>query len=143
MNPLPTDAHAGGGARITGAGLHPIASGRGPRLMTAATLTGDKVVNREGDTLGEIEEVMLDVPLGRIAYVVMSAGGALGVGRKLFAVPWHALVLDTDRRCFILDAAPERFRDAPGFDAEHWPEQADERWHRDLHTWFRAPLYWE
>lgn len=136
-------AGPGPGARIQGAGLYGNASGPGPRLMTASTLSGDAVINRAGDTLGHIDEIMLDVPRGRIAYAVMTAGGVLGLGDKLFAIPWHALVLDTDRHCFILDAEAERFDAAPGFDKDHWPEQADEQWHRDLHAYFRAPLYWE
>ena len=131
------------GARIQGSGAYTNDSGPGPRLMTASTLTGDKVINRSGDTLGDIDEIMLDVPRCRIAYAVMSAGGVLGVGEKLFAIPWQALVLDTDRHCFILDVPKERFKDAPGFDKDHWPEQADEQWHRDLHAYYGAAVYWE
>ena len=142
MNPHPTPG-PDPGARIQGAGLYTNLSGPGPRLMTASTLTGDRVINRSGDTLGVVEEIMIDVPRGRVAYAVMSAGGVLGIGQKLFAIPWHALVLDTDRHCFVLDAAIDRFKDAPGFDKAHWPEQADEQWHRDLHAYYRAPLYWE
>lgn len=142
MNPQ-TGSNPGEGARMQGAGRYDNTSGPGPRLMTAGTLTGDNVVNRNGDVLGEIEDIMLDVPRGRIAYAVMSAGGLLGVGDKLFAIPWQALVLDTDRHCFVLDAPAERFKDAPGFDKNHWPEQADEQWHRDLHAYYRAALYWE
>ena len=66
-------------------------SGPGPRLMTSSTLEGDEVVNLQGDKLGKIDEIMLDVPRGRIAYAVMSRGGFLGVGDRLFAVPWSAL----------------------------------------------------
>lgn len=131
------------GARIQGSGVYTNDSGPGPRLMTASTLTGDKVINRSGETLGDIDEIMLDVPRGRIAYAVMSAGGVLGVGEKLFAIPWQALVLDTDRHCFVLDVPKERFKDAPGFDKDHWPEQADEQWHRDLHAYYGAAVYWE
>src|SRR5262245_59818200 len=58
-------------------------SGPGPRLMTASTLAGDDVVNAAGENLGRIEEIMLDVPRGRIAYAVMSFGGFLGMGSKL------------------------------------------------------------
>jgi sporulation protein YlmC with PRC-barrel domain len=131
------------GARIRSGGLYTHTSGPGPRLMTSSTLIGNHVINRHGDTLGEVDDIMLDVPRGRIAYAVMSAGGFLGVGERFFAIPWHALVLDTDRHCFVLDAEPERFKDAPGFDREHWPSQADDEWHRDLHAYYRAPLYWE
>jgi hypothetical protein len=58
-------------------------SGPGPRLMTASTLKGDGVVNGVGEDLGKIEEIMLDVPQGRVAYAVLSFGGS-----GLFAIPW-------------------------------------------------------
>lgn len=136
----PTSApHMPGGARID---IN--RSGPGPRLMTASTLEGDKVVNRQDETLGTISEIMLDVPAGRIAYAVMSSGGFLGMGDKLFAIPWGALTLDADRKCFILDAAKSRFKDAPGFDKDHWPAEADEvPWLTQVHEYFGTRPYWE
>jgi sporulation protein YlmC with PRC-barrel domain len=117
----------------------------GPGLLSASTLTGNNVVNPAGDTLGEIEEIMLDVQRGRIAYVVMASGGFLGIGEKLFAIPWNALVLDTDRRVFVLDVDKEHFKTAPGFEKAHWPTQLNggEAWHRDLHAFYRTQVYWE
>ncbi|HYG31471.1 MAG TPA: PRC-barrel domain-containing protein, partial [Methylophilaceae bacterium] len=70
-------------------------SGPGPRLMGADTLIGNDVANHKDEDLGDIKEIMLDVPNGRIAYAVLSFGGFLGMGNKLFAVPWEALKLDT------------------------------------------------
>ena len=55
--------------------------------MSTATLECDDVVNAKGEDLGKIESIMLDVPGGRIAYSVLSSGGFLGIGDKLFAVP--------------------------------------------------------
>lgn len=119
-------------------------AGPGPRLMTAATLTGNTVYNRSGDELGKIDEIMLDVGGGRIAYAVMKSGGFLGLGGKLFAVPWTALQLDTERHAFVMDAPRERFEDAPGFDKDHWPDVADDaQWHRDVHAHYRTPGFWE
>jgi sporulation protein YlmC with PRC-barrel domain len=138
-----TPSTSSGGARIQGHGLHEDGSGPGPQLMTASTLTGDKVVNRAGETLGDIDEIMLDVPRGRIAYAVMASGGFLGMGEKLFAIPWHALTLDTDRHCFVLDVSKEHFENAPGFDKDQWPSTASEDWHREVHAYYRTPLYWE
>src|SRR5437764_1164858 len=57
-------------------------SGPGPQVMAADTLTGDKVVNEDGETLGEITDIMIDVPTGRVAYAVLSMGGLLGMGGK-------------------------------------------------------------
>lgn len=118
-------------------------SGPGPRLMTAATLCGDKVLNHNNETLGTISEIMLDVVRGRVAYAVMASGGFMGVAERLFALPWNALTLDTDRKCFILDADKSAFDNAPGFDKDHWPDSPDERWHQDVHQHYRTQPYWE
>lgn len=73
-------------------------SGPGPELMGAETLVGNDVYNRNDEDLGDIKEIMLDMRSGQVAYAVMSFGGFLGMGEKLFAVPWSALTLDTERR---------------------------------------------
>src|SRR3569623_2906303 len=82
-----------GGARIMEQ-QHDYAAGPGPQVMAADTLQGDKVVNPKGENLGKIEDIMIDVASGRVAYAVLSFGGILGIGDKLFAIPWHALTLD-------------------------------------------------
>ncbi len=120
----------------------------GERLMRATFLEGNAVYNRSNEHLGEITEVILDMPHGRIAYAVMSSGGVLGAGEKMFALPWGALTLDTERECFILDADKARMDQAPGFDEEHWPELADDvpgtgGWERDVHSYYRTRPYWE
>ncbi len=114
-----------------------------PRVMAAGTLEGDDVVNPAGEKLGTLDEIMLDVPTGRIAYAVLSSGGFLGIGDKLFAIPWRALTLDPDNESFILDVSKERLEQAPGFDKDHWPSMADETWAREVHTYYRARPYWE
>jgi sporulation protein YlmC with PRC-barrel domain len=126
--------------RIVGSGQ---GDGPGPRLMTAATLTGDEVVNRRGEKLGVIEDIMLDVPNGRIAYAVLSSGGFLGVGDRLFAVPWQMLQLDTDEKNMILDVDKERIERAPGFDKDRWPSMADPTWGTELHDYYGVRPYWE
>lgn len=125
---------------IGGASDH---SGPGPEIMAASTLEGDAVVNTQGEDLGSIEEIMLDVPRGRIAYAVLSFGGFLGMGHKLFAVPWSALTLDAERKCFVLDADKDRLEQAPGFDKDHWPSMADPKWARDIHSYYGSRPYWE
>ena len=65
---------------------------------------------------------------GEVAYAVLSFGGVLGMGDKLFAVPWSALTLDTENKRFTLNASKDRLKDAPGFDKDHWPSMADESW---------------
>lgn len=118
-------------------------TGPGPTLMTSDSLTGDSVVNAVGEDLGKIEAIMLDVPRGRVAYAVLSFGGFLGLGDKLFAIPWEALTLDAERECFILDIEKDRLKNAPGFDKDHWPAMADLQWASNIHTYYGSRPYWE
>src|SRR5687768_12284127 len=84
-----------GDDRIIGATSAALSSdGPGPQIMGADTLIGDNVVNTLGEDLGEIKEIMLEISSGRVAYAVLSSGGFLGIGDKLFAIPWSALKLD-------------------------------------------------
>ena len=111
--------------------------------MDADTLIGDNVVNAAGEDLGEIKAIMLDVESGRVAYAVLSFGGFLGMGNKLFAIPWSALTLDADEKRFILDIAKDRLDNAPGFDKDHWPSMADASWARKLHEYYDVRPYWD
>ncbi len=110
--------------------------GPGPRLMGAQTLIGNSVVNRNGDDLGDIKEIMLDVASGHVSYAVLSFGSFLGMGAKLFAVPWSALTLDPLHKRFILNAEKEHLTGAPGFDPDCWPDMADASWINHLHAFY-------
>lgn len=115
--------------------------GPGPRLMSAGTLIGDDVYNTNGDDLGKVKEIMLDVRRGRVAYAVLSYGGILGMGEKLFAVPWSALMLDTMNKRFLLNIDPDRLKDAPGFDKDAWPDMASQAWSDELHAFYGTKPY--
>jgi sporulation protein YlmC with PRC-barrel domain len=112
----------------------------GPALMGAGALIGDEVCNPAGEALGAITEIVLDMHCARIAYAVLSYGGFLGMGEKLFAVPWKALTLDAENHRFTLDATMEYLKDAPGFDKDRWPNMADRTWAMGVHD-FYGTLY--
>jgi sporulation protein YlmC with PRC-barrel domain len=113
------------------------------RVMSATSLAGDRVYNRAGDDLGKLTDIMIDVPTGRIAYGVLSFGGFLGMGDKLFAVPWKRLSVDEDNKRFILDVSKETLERAPGFDKDNWPDMADPSWSSQIHTHYGVEPYWE
>lgn len=115
--------------------------GPGPGLMGANTLDGNDVYNRQDQDLGDVKEIMLDMATGRVAYAVLSYGGFLGMGNKLFAVPWKALTLDTANKRFVLDVAQERLESAPGFDKDQWPDMADTTWAKEVHEHYGVTPY--
>jgi sporulation protein YlmC with PRC-barrel domain len=115
---------------------HSAGAGVGPMLIGAHTLIGDSVVNGAGEDLGDIKEIMLDMDTGQVAYAVLAFGGFLGLGEKLFAVPWQALQLDIVQKRFVLDVDKDRLKSAPGFDPANWPDMSDVQWATELHTFY-------
>lgn len=117
---------------------HAVPSGAGPLslLLSASTLNGNDVYNNREENLGSIKEIMLDAHNGTVCYAVLSSGGFLGIGDKLFAIPWQALRLDTDNKRFLLDVDAERLKNAPGFDKDHWPDMADSTWAQSIHSYY-------
>lgn len=99
--------------------------------------------NSAGESLGQVDEIMIDIPSGRVAYAVLSFGGVLHMGNKLFAVPWNALKVDEDQKCFILDVDKRTLESAPGFDKDNWPDMADTTWGTGIFKHYGAMPYWE
>jgi sporulation protein YlmC with PRC-barrel domain len=111
-------------------------AGPGPALMGADTLLGEDVVSAHNEKLGDIKEIMLDMNTGRVAYAVLAFHGFMGIGEKLFAVPWQALHLDTVGKRFILNVDKDRLKAAPGFNKDSWPDMADIGWANQVHTFY-------
>ncbi|HEX7647094.1 MAG TPA: PRC-barrel domain-containing protein, partial [Noviherbaspirillum sp.] len=92
-------------------GAHPDAAQvHGHRVIAASKLDGDTVYSADDKDVGKVKEIMLDMHSGRIAYVVLSSGGFLGMGDKLLAIPWHVLTLDAEQKCFKLSISSEKIK---------------------------------
>jgi sporulation protein YlmC with PRC-barrel domain len=113
------------------------------RVLSASTLTGDRVRNSAGEDLGKVEQIMIDIPSGRVAYAVVSFGGFLGIGDKLFAVPWNALRIDEGEHEFVLNIDRKTLENAPGFNKDSWPDMADPTFGVAIHQHYGSTPYWE
>jgi sporulation protein YlmC with PRC-barrel domain len=98
------------------------------KTLASRDLSSNKVLNRDGDEIGQVEEIMIDLQTGRIAYVAMSFGGLLRMGAKFLAIPWDVLRVDEDRQCFIFDVDKESLETTPGFDPLDWPDEHVAEW---------------
>ena len=107
-----------------------------PRFLSASTLTGDAVKNHKGESVGDLKDIMIDTSTGKVAYGVLSFGGVLGMGEKLFAVPWEALTVDGENKQLLLHVEKDRLKDAPGFDKDHWPNFADQTFTDTLRAYY-------
>lgn len=113
-----------------------------PIMRRASKIIGSEVKNHEGESIGKIEDVMLDLTAGRIGYVVLSFGGVLGFGDKLFAVPWASLSFDEAGKHFTMLAHIDRLKNAPGFDKNDWPETPNGQWVNDVYHHYEQEPYW-
>lgn len=113
-----------------------------PIVLTAATLVGDQLYEREGEPLGEIKDVAFDLQQGCIAYLIVSVGGLLGIGSKFFAVPWSAVYFGDDELLGI-DMNAGQLSAAPSFPKDSWPDMSDRQWGAEVHAYFGCTPYWE
>jgi sporulation protein YlmC with PRC-barrel domain len=111
---------------------------RWERTHRASRMIGTDVVNRQGEKIGDIEDIVFDGK-GTIAYAVISTGDFLGISDRLHAVPWQSIQTNTGRDNFILDIDRDRLKSAPGFDRRNWPNLADDKWNTENSRHFPRP----
>jgi sporulation protein YlmC with PRC-barrel domain len=130
--PVPTDRNIATASRL-----------RMPGVVAASTLVGHPVLKSGGEQLGNIEEIMLDLKSGRIAYAVLSFTGFPAIGNKRFPVPWNTLQIHLGEREFVLDVDVKTLEGAPNFDKDNWPDMADPAFERVVHKHYGTAPYWE
>ena len=93
------------------------------RDMRASKVIGMKVHNPQGESLGKIDDLIVDVNNERVAYAVLSFGGALGMGSKLFAYPLALFQPAAGRSDeLVLNVDKDKLKSAPGFERKNWPD---------------------
>jgi sporulation protein YlmC with PRC-barrel domain len=118
----------------------PRGSVSGMPVMRASQITGMNIKNPGGQDLGKVEDVVVDMGTGNVRYAAVSFGGFLGVGDKLFAVPFHALkvkqnIADKSHH-FEMNIDKETLEKAKGFDKKNWPDFANPRFGEENDRFF-------
>lgn len=119
----------------------------GSNKMTTAksfpskTLVGLNVRNPQGEKLGIVDDLVVDLQTGKVVYVALSVGGVLGIGDRLFAVPYDEFKFNygPNEKNFVLNVSKERLEGAPGFNKDQWPDFADPQWRNQIDTYYRNP----
>jgi sporulation protein YlmC with PRC-barrel domain len=120
----------------TGLNHEGLAANTPVRRLTATSIIGDRVENEQGDNLGKVENLMVNLHDGSIEYAVIDFGSFLGMGGKLFAIPFSELHIDEERELFIVRRNKEYLKQIPGFDKNHWPDTNDHSYFNDVN------MYW-
>jgi len=112
--------------------------------IRVSQLMGYNIQNSQGESVGEIQDIVIDGKSGKIRYAAVTYGGFLGMGNKLFAVPFEAFKVqvdpdevgdddvDSDDYVLVLNVTQQQLEGQQGFDEDNWPNMADKQWARDL-----------
>lgn len=106
------------------------------QIVNTDDVIGVEVRNPQGAKLGKVEAIMLDKIQGTVAYVVLSYGGFLGMGDKLFAMPWSIFSYNTMNDCFTINLSEEKLKQSPGFDKDDWPDMSSPAWGSTIHQYY-------
>lgn len=86
------------------------------RAIQASRVIGSTVMNAKGETLGSVEDVILDKTSDKIMFAVVSFGGFLGIGEKYHALPWAQLNYESDKDAYVVDVDRAQLEKAPNYD---------------------------
>jgi hypothetical protein len=111
-------------------------------LISAGKVQGTPVYNTQGESLGEVEDVMIDKRSGKIAYAVMSFGGFLGLGNDYHPLPWNTLKYDTRQDGYVVGLTKQQLEAAPRFARDDNPAWGNRAFEQSIHDYYRAPPYW-
>jgi len=99
-------------------------------------LIGTEVLNKNGETLGKIND-LITAEDGRVSYLVISKGGVMGIGGQLVPVPIAQVSssLDNNGKC-VIDIEKTIFENAPGFASNEWPDVSSQEWQAETRGYF-------
>jgi sporulation protein YlmC with PRC-barrel domain len=117
------------------------AEGQRISAVMVEKIIGSKVINVKGETLGKIEDLVVDIDTGRIVYAVLESGGFLSIGDKLLPVPWASLAALPSEGIFFLNQSKEQMKKAPAFDKNNLPNMADMHWGEGIFKHYDVPGY--
>jgi sporulation protein YlmC with PRC-barrel domain len=105
---------------------------------------GARVAVEKGDEIGRIDNLVLDLESGRIAYAIVTRdSGTLGGNARLFPVPWAALHQSAQANTYVIDATTDILKNAPSFDNSHLPDWTNVKWNDDLYAHYKLHPWWE
>jgi sporulation protein YlmC with PRC-barrel domain len=110
-------------------------------MRVTKDVVGKKIVNFVGEDIGEIKEVVIDSAASRVTYAILSFGGFLGMGDRLFAVPWVSLSYEMSIDKFAMNVNKDLLKNAPGFDKDNWPDMSDPTRISEIYKYYGSEPY--
>jgi hypothetical protein len=111
-------------------------------LIASNKVEGTAVRRPDGESIGQIERLMIEKRSGRVAYAVMSFGGFLGIGSDFYPIPWSMLKYNEQLDAYELDVDDDRLRAAPHFADSTSIDWSDRQRGQEIYDYYGVTPYW-
>ncbi|MBM7615067.1 PRC-barrel domain-containing protein [Alkaliphilus hydrothermalis] len=108
----------------------------------ATNLIGFPVYSREKEAVGKIEDILIDCNNGYVTFAILSFGGFLGFGGKLFAIPWKSLEVDLVDKQVVVDISKEKLETSPGFNEDPYLNVHQSDFRESIYKHYSVDPYW-
>jgi sporulation protein YlmC with PRC-barrel domain len=109
----------------------------------ATDLIGMKVKNVTDEPIGKVENIVLDLPAGRVVYAILDPDSSLKLGNDFFALPPDAFTLSSDRKSLSSDINKEKLAGAPHFGKDNWQHLSDPAFATQVYQYYGKQAYFQ
>lgn len=110
--------------------------------IAASRVIGTTVYNTAGESIGSIEDVMLDKTSNGIMFAVIGFGGFLGIGEKYHAIPWSLLDYEVDKGGYVVPFTKEQLEAAPVYSINELTGADGTRARDASYDYYKVDPYW-
>lgn len=91
----------------------------------ASAIIGTNIKSTDGETVGEVKDLYIDLKTQEVVSVIISTGGFLGVADTLSSVPLSTLRYDSEAKAFQISLSKAQLEKQPQFKSGAWPDSYD------------------
>lgn len=113
-----------------------------PSVFSASELIGKEVLDRNGESIGNVEDVMVDLDRGVVAYALVAFGGFLGFGEDLIPVPFGKFSQNPGSDALELASSVKKLENAPRFIEGEWNLMSRRSWSTEVYNYYGEDPYW-
>ena len=108
----------------------------------AEDVRGRKVVDKDGETIGEVSDLIVDDRETHVRFLEVASGGLFGLGRQQSLIPVDAITRISDYAGYI-NQTRQRIAEAPPYDPDLIHEDVgDESYYGHVYRHYGYPPYW-
>ncbi|UJQ96131.1 PRC-barrel domain-containing protein [Mariluticola halotolerans] len=110
--------------------------------IKASRAIGTKVKNQSGDTVGQVEDLVLDKTDNTIMFAVVGFGGVFGLGEKYHPIPWASLDYSDEEDAYLVPFTKDQLADAPCDSVEELTKNDGLAARESAYDYYRVSPYW-